>query len=43
VAKLAEKFGGGGHKLASGAVVDAPLDEARTRVLEAILAAISSK
>jgi bifunctional oligoribonuclease and PAP phosphatase NrnA len=42
VAKLAEQFGGGGHKLASGAVVDAPLDVARTRVLAAVGAALGT-
>ena len=42
VARLAEKFGGGGHRLASGAVVEAPLDEARTRVLEAVLASLNT-
>jgi phosphoesterase RecJ-like protein len=36
VARIAEQFGGGGHRLASGAVLDAPLPEARSRVLAAI-------
>jgi phosphoesterase RecJ-like protein len=36
VAKVAEGFGGGGHRLASGAVVDGPLPEVRARVLAAI-------
>lgn len=36
VGSLAEQFGGGGHRLASGAVIDAPLEEARARVLTAI-------
>lgn len=40
VARLAEHFGGGGHRLASGAVVEAPLEEACTRVLEAVVAAL---
>ena len=40
VARLAELFGGGGHKRASGAVVEASLEEARTRVLDAVLAAL---
>jgi phosphoesterase RecJ-like protein len=40
VARLAERFGGGGHKLAAGAVLDLPLEEARTRVLEAVRAAL---
>jgi phosphoesterase RecJ-like protein len=40
VAQVAEHFGGGGHKLASGAVVEAPLAEVRQRVLEAVVAAL---
>jgi phosphoesterase RecJ-like protein len=40
VAKIAEHFGGGGHRLASGAVIDAPLDEARARALAAVTAAL---
>lgn len=42
VSKLAERFGGGGHKLASGARVNRPLAAAREEVLaaaEALLAA----
>ena len=35
VSKLAERFGGGGHKLASGARVNKPLAEAREEVLTA--------
>jgi bifunctional oligoribonuclease and PAP phosphatase NrnA len=35
VAKLAEQFGGGGHRLASGATVPGPLAVARERVLAA--------
>jgi phosphoesterase RecJ-like protein len=42
VAKLAEQFGGGGHKLASGAIVDAPLEIARARVLTAVGAALEA-
>jgi phosphoesterase RecJ-like protein len=42
VARIAEQFGGGGHRLASGAVLDAPLPEARARVLEAVRAALGS-
>ena len=38
VAKLAEQFGGGGHPRAAGARIDAPLMEARRRVVEAALA-----
>ncbi len=36
VGKLAESFGGGGHRRASGAILDASLDEARARVLDAV-------
>jgi phosphoesterase RecJ-like protein len=36
VARLAEQFGGGGHRLASGAVLQSSLAEARTRVLAAV-------
>jgi phosphoesterase RecJ-like protein len=35
VNRLARLFGGGGHRNASGAVVDAPLDEVRPGVVEA--------
>jgi phosphoesterase RecJ-like protein len=41
VARVAEQFGGGGHRLASGAILDAPLDEARARVLHAVHAALN--
>jgi phosphoesterase RecJ-like protein len=41
VAKLAEQFGGGGHRRASGATLDDPLDQARARVLAAVAAALS--
>jgi len=36
VSKVAEQFGGGGHKLASGARIDADLPTARDAVLKAI-------
>jgi bifunctional oligoribonuclease and PAP phosphatase NrnA len=36
VAKIAEGFGGGGHRLASGAVVDGSMTEAQQRVLAAV-------
>jgi phosphoesterase RecJ-like protein len=36
VARLAERFGGGGHRLASGAILETSLDEARCRVLAAV-------
>jgi phosphoesterase RecJ-like protein len=42
VAKVAEGFGGGGHRLASGAVLNTTLDEARRRVLDAVLASLNS-
>jgi phosphoesterase RecJ-like protein len=42
VGRVAEKFGGGGHRLAAGAVVDAPLEVARARVLEAVAAGLES-
>ena len=41
VARLAERFGGGGHRLASGATLDAPLADARARVLDAVGAALA--
>jgi phosphoesterase RecJ-like protein len=43
VARLAERFGGGGHRLASGAILDTTLDDARTRVLAAVGAALDQK
>jgi phosphoesterase RecJ-like protein len=42
VARLAEQFGGGGHRLASGAILPATLDEARGRVLAAVSAALDA-
>ena len=42
VARIAETFGGGGHRLASGATLPDPLDEARTRVLAAVAAALEA-
>jgi phosphoesterase RecJ-like protein len=42
VARLAERFGGGGHRLASGATLDATLDDARARVLSAVKAALDA-
>jgi phosphoesterase RecJ-like protein len=41
VGRIAEQFGGGGHRLASGAKLEAPLDEARARVLAAVHAAVA--
>jgi phosphoesterase RecJ-like protein len=40
VAKVAERFGGGGHKLAAGATVSGPLESARDRVLQAVETAL---
>jgi phosphoesterase RecJ-like protein len=42
VARIAETFGGGGHRLASGATLPDPLDDARTRVLTAVAAALDA-
>jgi bifunctional oligoribonuclease and PAP phosphatase NrnA len=42
VARVAERFRGGGHRLASGAVVEAPLEETRARVLEAVTLALGA-
>lgn len=41
VSRVAERFGGGGHKLASGARVEKPLDATRDEVLQAIESAMS--
>lgn len=38
--KLAEKYGGGGHKAAAGAFVNGPLAEVRSLVLDAVRAAM---
>jgi phosphoesterase RecJ-like protein len=40
VGRLAERFGGGGHRLASGVILDTTLDDARPRVLAAVGAAL---
>jgi phosphoesterase RecJ-like protein len=42
VARLAETFGGGGHRASAGATLAAPLDDARARVLAAASAALSA-
>jgi phosphoesterase RecJ-like protein len=42
VAAVAEQFGGGGHRLASGAILHASLEEARSRVLQAVTAALDT-
>jgi bifunctional oligoribonuclease and PAP phosphatase NrnA len=41
VARLAEVFGGGGHRQASGAVLETSLAEARARVLDALTAVLA--
>ncbi len=41
VAKLAEQFGGGGHKRAAGATQDGPLPVTRDKVLAAAVAALA--
>jgi phosphoesterase RecJ-like protein len=42
VAKVAEQFGGGGHRLASGAILEGSLEDARTRVLASVAAALAA-
>ncbi len=42
VARLAGLFGGGGHRLAAGAILETTLAEAHTRVLEAVHAALAA-
>ena len=42
VSRLAEQFGGGGHRLASGAVLEVPLEEARARILQAVQTALDA-
>ncbi len=42
VARIAEQFGGGGHRLASGCTLDTPLEEARRRLLAAVTAALDA-
>jgi phosphoesterase RecJ-like protein len=41
VAKLAEQFAGGGHKLAAGATVAGPFEIGRDRILEAVEKALA--
>jgi phosphoesterase RecJ-like protein len=43
VARLAEQFGGGGHRLAAGATLETTLPEARARVLHAVHLALAAK
>jgi bifunctional oligoribonuclease and PAP phosphatase NrnA len=40
--KIAEQFGGGGHKKAAGASLDGPLDVAREKVLDVVRAAMKN-
>jgi bifunctional oligoribonuclease and PAP phosphatase NrnA len=42
VARLAERFGGGGHKLASGAILETSLADARSQVLTVVRAALET-
>jgi phosphoesterase RecJ-like protein len=42
VARIAAMFGGGGHRQASGATLPDPLDDARSRVLAAVAAALDA-
>ena len=42
VSRLAERFGGGGHKLASGARTNRPLPATRDEVLEAVAVALAA-
>jgi phosphoesterase RecJ-like protein len=42
VAHIAEQFGGGGHRFASGTILDTSLEEARARVLQAVGAALDA-
>jgi phosphoesterase RecJ-like protein len=42
VARLAEQFGGGGHRFASGTILDTSLEDARARVLQAVGAALDA-
>jgi phosphoesterase RecJ-like protein len=42
VARLAERFGGGGHRAAAGATIQSSLEQARERVLQATHAALEA-
>jgi phosphoesterase RecJ-like protein len=42
VARVAEQFGGGGHRLASGATLETSLEDARSRVLGAVETALAA-
>jgi phosphoesterase RecJ-like protein len=41
VSKIAEAFDGGGHRLAAGAILQTTMEEAKSRVLEAVASALS--
>ena len=41
VARVAERFGGGGHECASGCSVDGPLNQAIQRILESLRSGLS--
>jgi phosphoesterase RecJ-like protein len=43
VAVIAERFGGGGHKQAAGAILPPPLEHARQQALDAILASLNGQ
>lgn len=43
VARVAQQFGGGGHRLASGAIIEAPIDQVRKQVLDAVARALDEK
>jgi bifunctional oligoribonuclease and PAP phosphatase NrnA len=42
VSRVAEQFGGGGHRQASGAILEVPLEEARARILQAVQTALDA-
>jgi phosphoesterase RecJ-like protein len=42
VGRVAEQFGGGGHRLASGVTLNSTMDDARTRILAAVSAALDA-
>jgi bifunctional oligoribonuclease and PAP phosphatase NrnA len=41
--RIAEQFGGGGHKKAAGAFLSEPLDAAKTKVLDVVRAAMNTR
>ena len=41
VAKIAEMFGGGGHRLAAGAIIETTLEQAQEQVLERLRQALA--